>query len=655
MTDLLRFLTCGSVDDGKSTLIGRLLHDTHSIYEDQFASLRPASTGTLGGSIDFSLVTDGLRAEREQGITIDVAYRSFSTPRRKFIIADTPGHEQYTRNMATGASTASLAIVLIDARKGVLPQTRRHTVIAWLLGIRNFALAINKMDLVDFDEQVFRRIASDFDAFSAELVSSLRNSWNKKRGQTTLSTAASARGKRNIPAGTEQSVPFFYSKNFGDWTLGSVKTVAFPVCSIDGDNIVTRSGRMPWFDGPPLLEYLEPLPVETSRDSEPLRFPVQYVLRSTTEARRYAGAVASGTLRKGDRIVVLPSGLTTGVASIRIGDREIESAAAPLSVSVALEDELDIGRGDLFAAEAHRPIVSRRCRATLLWMDEKPLEVGRPYLIKHTTRQVCASVLSVKSVLDPATLRHQPADQLAFNQFGEIEMETHQPLYCDPYSVDRTTGAFILIDPIGNGTLGAGMISTADSEGPKEPAAGIGLTVWFTGLSSAGKSTIGQAVYEKLWATGHKVELLDGDVVRQSLNRGLGFSKDDRDENVRRIGFVADLLTRNGVIVLVSAISPYRSIRGEMREKIGSFLEVFVNAPLGVCEQRDLKGIYRRARAGELHGVTGVDDPYEPPLHPDIECRTDLETPAESAARVLAAIVARMSKRRQDKSGQDKS
>lgn len=511
--ELLRFLTAGSVDDGKSTLIGRLLHDANSIYEDQLASLRAASPGGTAESgnaaIDFSLLTDGLRAEREQGITIDVAYRSFSTPRRRFIIADTPGHEQYTRNMATGASTASLAVLLIDARKGVLPQTRRHAVIAWLLGIRNFAVAVNKMDLVGFDEQVFRSIERDFIEFSTKLKGGLE-------------------GARD-----------------------GAESYFIPICSIDGDNIVKRSARTPWFHGQTLLDYLETVPVATGRNLERLRFPVQLVLRSPDATRRYAGELASGILRKGDPVRVLPSGQTTTIAAIYMGDREnadsenadheIEAASPPLSISVTLSGELDVGRGDMLVDPASPPEISRRIAATLVWMDHQPLETGRPYLLKHTTRTVCASVTRIKSVIDPATLQREAADRLMLNQFGEVEIETHQPLYCDPYSENRVTGAFIVIDPITNGTLAAGMISSGaksidslDSQDLRTQAAsGAGLTVWFTGLSSAGKSTISQAVHEKLWAMGYKVELLDGDIVRQHLNRGLGFSKEDRDENIR--------------------------------------------------------------------------------------------------------------------------
>jgi bifunctional enzyme CysN/CysC len=588
--DLLRFLTAGSVDDGKSTLIGRLLHDSNALYQDHLASVRSASANS---AIDFSLFTDGLRAEREQGITIDVAYRYFATPKRKFILADTPGHEQYTRNMATGASNAELAVLLTDARKGLLPQTHRHAAIAWLLGIRSFVVAINKMDLAGFDENIFRAIEQDFRRFAVKFT--------------------------------------------------GLDLCFIPTCSLDGDNVASLSTRTPWYRGPSLLEYLENVRV-SSRGDRRLRFPVQNVLRADHEPRRYAGQVSSGVVRVGDPVVVLPSERATRIASIRIGDRELESAAPPLSVTISLADELDISRGDMLADPESKPTVARRFRATVLWMSESPLEIGRPYLIKHTTRQVCASVTQLNAVLDPATLDRQPASTLALNEFGECEIECHQPLYFDAYHENRLTGGFLIIDPIGNGTLAAGMISSALETGAATPQPGAGLTVWFTGLSSAGKSTIGKAVYEKLWARGYKVEWLDGDAVRQNLSKGLGFSKDDRDENVRRIGFVAELLTRNGVIALVSLISPYRGVREEVRRRIGNFLEVYVHAPLEICEQRDVKGLYRRARAGQIPAMTGIDDPYEPPLTPDLECRTDLETAAESTAKVLDAIERRFAK-----------
>ena len=586
--DLLRFLTAGSVDDGKSTLIGRLLHDSHSIYQDQIASIR--GVAAQNGNIDFALVTDGLRAEREQGITIDVAYRHFSTPRRRFIVADTPGHEQYTRNMATGASTADAAVLLMDARKGVLPQTQRHAAIAWLLGIRQLAIVVNKMDLAGFDEGVFRAVEADLRKFLAKL------------------TGAS--------------------------------TYFLPVCSVDGDNVVSQSTRMPWFKGAPLLQWLETVPVPEANLGS-LRFPVQNVIRSANGSRLYAGRVASGILRRDDSVQVMSSGSPTRISSIRIGGREVDAAAPPLSISIALEDELDISRSDMIAGISSPPICSRRFVAALVWMNAQPLEPGRPYLLKHTTRQVCATITKVKAVIEPASMEQRAAETLRLNEFGRVEVETHQPLFIDPYRENRATGAFIVIDPLANATLAAGMIeANAASRSPLTFAEGSGLAVWFTGLSSAGKSTISKAVYEKLWAKGYRVDWLDADVIRQQLNKGLGFSKEDRDENVRRIGFLAEMLARNGVIALVSAISPYRAIRNEVRQRIGNFIEVYVHAPLEVCEHRDLKGIYRRARAGELKGVTGIDDPYEPPLQPELECRTDRETPAESTARVIAAIEA---------------
>jgi len=595
---LLRFLTAGSVDDGKSTLIGRLLHDTKNIFQDQLDAVRAAST--VGGhGIDFSLVTDGLRAEREQGITIDVAYRYFATPRRKFIVADSPGHEQYTRNMATGASTASLAVLLMDAQKGATTQTYRHAAIASLMGIRSFVVAVNKMDLVDFREDVFRGIENAFSAFAGRL----------------------------------QNPTFHF----------------IPCCAPAGDNIVERSVRMPWYDGPALLEYLETTPIPEERPSGGFRLAVQTVLRPTAGGRYYAGRIAAGTIREGDSAMALPSGTAARIASILVAGQPAESAAAPLSASFRLDRELDLGRGDMLVDPQQPPALSRRITATLLWMSAQPLGVGRPYLIKHTTRYVCASISRLTAVLDPVTLDRRAAGSLAMNEFGEAEIETHQPLYADAYTENRATGSFILVDPISSETLAAGMVtetggSKAAGQSEAAEASAAGMAVWFTGLSSAGKSTISKAVYEKLWAKGYKLELLDGDAVRQHLTRDLGFSKHDRDENIRRIGFVAELLVRNGVIVLVAAISPYREVREEVRGRIGSFVEVYVNAPLAVVEQRDLKGIYRRCRAGEIHGVTGIDDPYEPPDHPEVECLTDRETLAESVDKVVRAVEARVSR-----------
>jgi bifunctional enzyme CysN/CysC len=595
--ELLRFLTAGSVDDGKSTLIGRLLHDSGSIYQDQFAAVRAASGQNPGGGIDFSLVTDGLRAEREQGITIDVAYRYFSTPRRKFIVADSPGHEQYTRNMATGASTASLAVLLIDARKGLLPQTHRHAAIAWFMGIRNFAVVVNKMDLVDFREDVFQRIQADFSGFLGR--------------------------------------------------LGRACVQFIPCCAPRGDNVVRRSERTPWYAGPCLLEHLETTPIAADPNLERLRFPVQSVVRSDRGERYYTGQVASGSVRPGDSVLGLPCGRIARVADIRLGNDAVECAFPPLSCAIRLDQDLDIGRGDMLVSLDGPPAISRQFNARLLWMSAEPLALGRPYLVKHTSRSVCASIVKLGGVISPVTLQRHAADTLALNEFADVEIETHHPLYTDTYAENRVTGAFIVMEPISNATVAAGMIDGGLPEviEPRPMPAmvdGRGMTLWFTGLSSSGKSTISQAVYEKLWAKGYKVELLDGDVVRRHLSKDLGFSKEDRDENIRRIGFMAELLTRNGVIVLVAAISPYRQVRDEVRARIGSFVEVYVNAPLEVVEQRDRKGIYRRCRAGDIHGVTGIDDPYEAPLTPEVECHTDRESLAESVEKVLRAVEERL-------------
>jgi len=591
MKDLLRFTTAGSVDDGKSTLIGRLLHDTRGVYEDQLESVRKASRDSNAEGFDLSLITDGLRAEREQAITIDVAYRYFQTPRRKFIIADTPGHEQYTRNMATGASTASLAVILLDTRHGVLQQSRRHAYIAALLGIRKLAVAVNKMDLVDFRRDVFERIRDEFGAVAAKL-------------------------------GIAE--PFFV-----------------PVSARDGDNVATRGARTPWYEGASLLEYLETVEVETAGIAGPLRFPVQLAIRPHLDFRGYAGQIVSGRLRVGDRVLALPSGLETRVAALEGPE------ACP---TVCLADQIDISRGDMLVDPSAPPSVGREFTATLIWMAAEPLRLEAAYLLKHTTRQVCADVRSVRRVMDMRTLDFGPAAELKLNDIAEVEIETHHPIFFDPYKENRATGSFILIDMISNRTVAAGMIleqvgrpfdKTGWQAEPPAPPKGLahrGLTVWFTGLSASGKTTLCRAVYERLAARGCRLELLDGDTVRKHLSKGLGFSREDRNENIRRIGFVAGLLTRNGVIALAAAISPYRAVRDEVRASIGDFVEVYVNAPLEVCESRDPKGLYRQARAGHLPAFTGIDDPYEPPFDPEVECRTDRETLEECIAKVLGAI-----------------
>ena len=587
--EVLRFLTAGSVDDGKSTLIGRLLHDAHAVYQDQLAAVY----GTSAEKPDFSLLTDGLKAEREQGITIDVAYRYFATAKRKFIVADVPGHEQYTRNMATGASTARLAVLLVDARKGLLTQTTRHAAIAWLMGIRNFAVVINKMDLAGFSEDVFRRL--------------------------------------------EGALTGFFQR------LGEASLAFIPCCAPEGDNVVRRSAKTPWYAGPSLLEHLETTPVAED-ELGPLRFPVQIVTRRDAK-RFYAGRVASGMAAVGDRLTSLPSGRSARITAIRMGEESVQVASAPLSVAIQLDTDLDIGRGDLLCHSDEPPTVTRRFAATVLWMAADPLVPNRPYLLKHTSRQVCGTVTRIAALLDPATLERRPAESLQLNEFGEVEVETHQPICADVYTRTAATGRFIVIDPISNETVGAGMISDTFAAKPQNRSAGgasAGMVVWLTGLSSAGKSTIAQAVYEKLWAAGRKVELLDGDIVRQHLSKNLGFSKADRDENIARIGFVAELLARNGVIAIVAAISPYEAARQAVRDRVGNFLEVYVHAPMPVLEERDRKGIYRRCRSGEIHGVSGIDDPYEPPVRPEVECRTDHETIAQSAAKVVHAIEQRI-------------
>ena len=588
---LLRFITAGSVDDGKSTLIGRLLHDSKAIYEDQLTSVRKASRQGL----DLALLTDGLRAEREQGITIDVAYRYFSTPRRRFIIADTPGHEEYTRNMATGASTADLALILVDARKGVLTQTRRHACIARLLGVRHLVFVINKMDAVMYAQDVFNRICDDITALAV-----------------------------NLP---ECDLHFI------------------PVSALVGDNVVARSERMSWFIGYSLLEYLETVSIEDAAAATGFRLPIQFVIRDQVDFRAYAGQIAAGSIHVGDEILMLPSRQVTRVREICALDGNPPAADTPMSVSLCLDGHFDVSRGAMLCSPNHPPIMAQKIRATLIWMAENPLKLQHPYLVKHTTQRVCAQVSQLFSVLDVNTMQQLPGTQLSMNEIGTVELETHLPLFFDPYTANRVTGSFVLIDPITNQTLAAGMIASDAGEihEAAEKLLQTGATVWFTGLSSAGKSTISQNVYERLWAMGYKVELLDGDVVRRHLSKDLGFSAEDRNENVRRIGFVADLLAKNGVVVLVSAISPYRAIRDELRAKMGAFIEVYVNAPLAICEQRDVKGLYMKARAGMLPRFTGIDDPYEPPLNPEIECRTDQETLAASVAKVVEYVETHLS------------
>ncbi len=596
--DLLRFLTAGSVDDGKSTLIGRLLYESNGIYEDQLSSIRKVSF-QRNSTPDLSLITDGLKAEREQGITIDVAYRYFSTPRRKFIVADTPGHEQYTRNMTTGASTAEVAVILIDARKGLLQQTRRHTLIAWLLGIRQVIVAVNKMDLVNFDGEIYRDIVAEFDLF--------------------------AKG------------------------LSGVQTKFVPVSATGGDNIVYKSLHMPWNDGPTLLHLLETVRVGRSADMQSLRFPIQTTIRQPPDFRGYAGQIASGILRTGQKVMSLPSRKVTEIRKISLSAEVLQQASAPLSVTLELADELDTGRGDMFVEPEYAGTTSCKLEAIAIWMTESRMAAGSTYILKHTTQTVSARIVRIHSIVDVNTLADIDAHALQCNDIGRIEIETSRPIFLDSYKDNRATGSFILIDARSGDTVAAGMISDASPNIVSGSVVGVdsghdktnkqGLTVWFTGLSGSGKTTICRAVETELLARGLKVEVLDGDVVRRNLSKDLGFSESDRMENIRRIAFVAQLLTRHGIVVLVAAISPYRSGREEARTGIENFMEVFVNAPLAVCEGRDPKGLYRRARAGEIQGFTGIDHPYEVPLSPDVECHTDIENLTESSSRVMGAVL----------------
>ena len=594
--DLLRFLTAGSVDDGKSTLIGRLLYDSNGIYDDQLSSVRKASVAK-NVELDLSLLTDGLRAEREQGITIDVAYRYFATPRRKFIIADAPGHEQYTRNMATGASTAELAVILVDARKGVLRQTRRHTLIASLMGIRQMIVAINKMDLVDFDQQVYLSIRDQFGEFAKSL----------------------------------QDVEFSF----------------VPLSALAGDNVIKSTERMSWYEGPSLLHLLETLPAALPRNSA-LRIPVQSVIRPDQDFRGYAGQVTSGLAKPGMQVVALPSQQRTTIKEVLLHDGHLDQAGPGQSVVITTTDHIDLGRGDMLVAAEEIPVASTKITAYLIWLSHTPLRKGARYLVKHTTRVLCGKVSRLNHKIDINTFAKLDTDSLDFNEIGEVQLDLHSTIFCDSYRDNRHTGSFIVIDPLNNDTVAAGMIVDAlpDRAGPSDTSyTGTdvsrqkGLTVWFTGLSGAGKTTICRSVATELMAHGLQVEVIDGDVIRNYLCKDLGFSKHDRDENIRRIAFVAQLLTRNGATVLVSAISPYRAARDNARQAIGDFMEVYVSTPLSVCEVRDPKELYKKARAGKITGFTGIDDPYETPLAPEIVCQTDQESTRESSSKVVSAVL----------------
>ncbi|MBX3714188.1 MAG: sulfate adenylyltransferase subunit CysN [Lysobacter sp.] len=604
---LLRFITCGSVDDGKSTLIGRLLHDTRLLLDDQLAALEADSRrhGTQNGQIDFALLVDGLQAEREQGITIDVAYRFFSTDQRKFIVADCPGHEQYTRNMATGASTADLAIVLVDARKGLLTQTRRHSYIVSLLGIRHVVLAVNKMDLVDHDPAVFSRIADDYRALAAQ--------------------------------------------------LGIPNVTAIPLSALNGDNMLSRSERMPWYAGETLLEHLETIDVSHARRDLGLRLPVQWVCRPDQNFRGFAGTLVSGSVRVGEEIVALPSGRRSKIARIVTGDGDLDTAITGQAVTLTLEDEIDISRGDVIAAGGAPAQVADQFAAHVLWMGEHALLPGRPYWLKIGARTVGASITEIKHRVDVNTQDHLAAKHLELNEVGYCNLHLDQPVAFESYADNRELGAFILIDRQTNGTVAAGTLDFAlrraanihwqhlevDKAARARSLGQSPRCVWFTGLSGSGKSTVANLVEKRLAALGLHTYILDGDNVRHGLNKDLGFSEEDRVENIRRVAEVSKLMVDAGLIVLVSFISPFRAERQMARELFegDEFVEVHVDTPLEVAEGRDVKGLYAKARAGKIPNFTGIDSPYEAPVSPELRLDTVAHTPEDLAEAVVRRIL----------------
>jgi bifunctional enzyme CysN/CysC len=613
--EMLRFITCGSVDDGKSTLIGRLLYDCHQVFDDQLAALESESksVGKAGGKLDFALLVDGLSAEREQGITIDVAYRFFASDKRKFIVADTPGHEQYTRNMITGASTADVAVLLIDARKGVLTQTRRHSYLANLVGIRRFVLAITKMDLVDYAEDAFQAICGEY-------------------------------------------------RDFAD-QIGIESWQAIPVSGLAGDNISTRSENMPWYGGPTLLEYLDTVEIDAEADAEkPLRMPVQWVNRPDQGFRGFAGQIASGRIGPGTEVRVLPSGHTTRIARVVTFDGDLDEAVAGQSITVTLTDEIDCSRGDVIAAAADAPEAADQFEATIVWMSEDELLPGRGYWMKIGTQTATATIQEPKYEVNVNTLERLAAKTLGLNGIGVAEIATDREIVFEPYygagaSPNRVLGGFILIDKVTNATVAAGMIHFAlrralnihrqhldvgreihSALKGQKPA-----VLWFTGLSGAGKSTIANLVEKKLVARGRHTYLLDGDNVRHGLNRDLGFTEADRIENIRRVGEVAKLMADAGLIVLTAFISPFRAERHMVRRMLpeGEFIEVFVDTPLEDAEKRDVKGLYAKARAGELDNFTGIDSPYETPEKPEIRIDTTTMSADEAADLIVGKLIGR--------------
>ncbi|MCM3418658.1 sulfate adenylyltransferase subunit CysN [Sphingopyxis alaskensis] len=605
---LLRFITCGSVDDGKSTLIGRLLYDSKMIFEDQLAALEADSkrVGTQGQEIDFALLVDGLAAEREQGITIDVAYRFFTTEKRKFIVADTPGHEQYTRNMVTGASTADLAVILVDARKGVLTQTRRHSFLAHLIGTKHIVLAVNKMDLVGYDKAVFERILLSYRAFASE--------------------------------------------------IGITGFTAIPISGFRGDNITALSKNMPWFKGPTLIEHLETVEIAAAADeAKPFRMPVQWVNRPNLDFRGFAGQLASGTVKPGDPVRILPSGKTTTIDRIVTLDGDLGEAVAGQSVTLTLADEVDCSRGDVIAAADNPPEAADRFEATLVWMADEAMIPGRAYWLKLATQSVSATVQTPKYEINVNTLDHLAAKTLELNGIGVVELSTDKPIVFEAYGDNRTLGGFILIDKLTNATVAAGMLHFSlrraqnvhwqASDISREMRANLKnqkpALLWFTGLSGSGKSTIANLVEKKLHRMNRHSFLLDGDNVRHGLNKDLGFTEADRIENIRRVGEVAKLMTDAGLIVITAFISPFRAEREMVRSMLpeGEFIEIFIDTPLEEAERRDVKGLYKKARAGQLKNFTGIDSPYEAPETPEIRIDTTAMSPEAAADLIVEHLL----------------
>ena len=603
---MLRFITCGSVDDGKSTLIGRLLYESKMIFEDHFAALEADSrkVGTQGENIDLALLVDGLAAEREQGITIDVAYRFFSTDRRKFIVADTPGHEQYTRNMATGASTADLAVVMIDARKGVLTQTRRHSFIVSMLGVKHIVLAINKMDLMDYDREVFHAIDREYRTFAS--------------------------------------------------AIGLVRITGIPVSALKGDNIIRPSEAMDWYQGPTLMAHLETIDVETDSQNKAMRMPVQWVNRPSPDFRGFSGQIATGTVTVGDEIKVLPSARTSTVERLVSYDGDMDEAIAGQSVTLTLADEIDVSRGDMIVSARAPAGLADQFQVRLLWMADEPMLPGRPYLMKLHGRTVAVDIARPRYKLNINTMAELAADTLALNEIGVCNITLDRKIAFDAYDEHRETGCFILIDRMTNNTIGMGLINFALRRAANihwqamsvDKAARAGMKgqkpaiLWFTGLSGAGKSTIANMVEQKLHALGKHTTSLDGDNVRHGLNHDLGFTDADRVENIRRVAEVARLMLESGLLVIVSFISPFRSERRMARALVeaGEFIEVFVDTPLNVAEQRDIKGLYKKARAEELKNFTGIDSPYESPAAAEIHLDTTVLSAEDAAEQVVSYL-----------------